>query len=156
MSATEIMDPNPTTLKPDDLIATAAECILENRYRNVPVIDEKGRFVGIFGVNCLLQQVLPQAAIMHKGLEKLTFIHETLPHLLERFNDIKDKTVASCIDKEITTVPPDHPLLETLLILYRSKTSIPVVDPETHKLLGMISYWDVGRHILSAEANHDA
>ena len=156
MSASEVMDPAPTTLKPDDLIGTAADCILENRYRNVPVIDDEGKFMGIFGVNCLLKMTLPQAAIMHKGLEKLTFIHETIEDLLERFNDIRDKPVSTCIDEDIVTVPPEHPLLETLLLLYRNKTSIPVVDPDSRKLLGMISYWDVGQHILSAREKHDA
>ena len=156
MSASEIMEPNPTTLKPDDLIGTAADCILTKRYRNVPVVDNEGRFVGIFGVNCLLKLTLPQAAIIHKGLDNLTFIHETLADLLERFNEVKSQPFSTCIDRDIITVTPDNPLLETLLILYRNKTSIPVVDPETQKLLGMISYWDVGRHILSAGENHDA
>ncbi len=41
-------------------------------------------------------------------------------------------------------------LVETLLLLYRNKTSIPVVSPDTGRLLGMISYWDAGEHILSA------
>ena len=155
MSATEVMDPNPSVMHLDDKISAAADCVMENRYRNVPVVDDEGRFVGIFGVNCLLKLTLPKAAIMHKGLDKLTFIHESLYHLLERFNEIKDLPVSTCIEDHVVTVPPDHPLLETLLLLYRNKSSIPVVDPETKKLLGMISYWDVGRHILSAQKQDD-
>jgi CBS domain-containing protein len=54
------------------------------------------------------------------------------------------------MNTDVEPVPPDKPLVETLLILYRTKNSIPVVDPDTGKLLGMISYWDVGEHILSA------
>jgi CBS domain-containing protein len=54
------------------------------------------------------------------------------------------------MNTNVETVPPDTPLIETLLLLYRTKASIPVVEPGTCKLLGMISYWDVGQHILSA------
>lgn len=156
MGAAEIMDANPTALNLNDKVSIAADCVMEKRYRNVPVVDDQGRFKGIFGVNCLLKLTLPKAALMQKGLDKLTFIHESLYELLERFNEVKELPVSTCLDDEIVTVPPDHPLVETLLILYRNKSSIPVVDPENGKLLGMISYWDVGRHILSAKKdNHD-
>ncbi len=53
--------------------------------------------------------------------------------------------------QDVEVVTPDTPLVETLLVLYRNRTSIPVVDPENNKLLGMISYWDVGEKILSAK-----
>jgi CBS domain-containing protein len=42
------------------------------------------------------------------------------------------------------------PLVQTLLILYQNKDSLPVVDPDSGKLLGVISYWDAGEKILSA------
>ena len=43
---------------------------------------------------------------------------------------------------------PDTPLVETLLTLYRTRTSVPVVDPDSGCLVGVISYWDVGERIL--------
>jgi CBS-domain-containing membrane protein len=144
------MDPNPTWVKEDDLIGTAARYIMDHRYRNLPVIDHEGRYLGVFGVNCLLRLVLPKAAVMEKGLEAVSFIHETLSDLHERLNEVSKEPVSLCMNTEVAAVPPDKPLVETLLILYRTKTSIPVVDPGTGKLLGMISYWDVGEHILSA------
>jgi len=149
-TAASVMDPNPTSVKPDDLIGTAARYIMQHRYRNLPVIDEEGRFLGIFGVNCLLRLVLPKAAVMEKGLDQVSFIHETLSDLHERLRQVSTEPVSRCMNLDVATVPPDTPLVETLLLLYRTKTSIPVVEPESGRLLGMISYWDVGEHILSA------
>jgi CBS-domain-containing membrane protein len=123
---------------------------MEHRYRSVPVVDEDGCYMGMFGVNCLLRQVLPKAAIMEDGLENVSFIHETLADLHERLREVEDEPVTVCMNTEVETLPPDTPLIKTLLLLYRTKTSIPVVETGTCKLLGMISYWDVGRHILSA------
>lgn len=144
------MDPNPTWVKPDDLIGTAVKYIMDNRYRNLPVIDDEGRYLGIFGVNCLLRLMLPKAAVMEKGLEKVSFIHETLADIHGRLQEVEKEPVSVCMNTDVATVPPDKPLIETLLILYRTRTSIPVVDPETGKLLGVISYWDASERILSA------
>ena len=150
MTASSVMDSHPTVLKSTDIITTAARYIMEHRYRNLPVVDEEGRYLGVFGVNCLLRLVLPKAAIMDKGLENVPFIRDTLEDLHNRLREVENQPISVCMSKDITTVPPDLPLVQTLLILYRTRTSIPVVDPETGMLLGMISYWDVGEHILSA------
>lgn len=150
MTAASVMDPNPTWVKPDDLIGTAVKYIMDNRYRNLPVIDDEGRYLGIFGVNCLLRLMLPKAAVMEKGLEKVSFIHETLADIHGRLQEVEKEPVSVCMNTDVATVPPDKPLIETLLILYRTRTSIPVVDPETGKLLGVISYWDASERILSA------
>jgi len=150
MSAALIMDPNPATLKPDDSIRGAAQCIMEHRYRNVPVVDKQGRYLGMFGVNRLLKLVLPEAAVMDYGLDDVAFVQDTLADLHQRLREVENGPVTRCMNTELKTVPPDHPLVDTLLLLYRSKASIPVTDPDSGKLMGMISYWDVGKHILSA------
>jgi len=149
-TAASVMDPKPTWVKPDDSVAAAFGHIMQHRYRNLPVLDAEGRYLGIFGVNCLLRLVLPKAAVMKRGLEQVSFIHETLADLHERLREVENQPVSLCMSTDVAAVPPDNPLVETLLILYRTKTSIPVVDPATDKLVGMISYWDVGENILSA------
>ena len=150
MTASSIMEPNPIVLKSTSVISTAARYIMEHRYRNLPVVDDNGCYMGVFGVNCLLRLVLPRAAVMEKGLDSVSFINESLAELHERLREVEDQPITLCMKTEVETVAPDTPLVETLLILYKTKTSIPVVEPGTCKLLGMISYWDVGQHIMSA------
>jgi CBS domain-containing protein len=151
MTAASLMDPHPTFLRPDDLISTAARFIMENRYRSLPVVDEEGCFLGIFGVNCLLKQVLPKAALIDNGLTNVSFIQETLSDLHERFMEAENKPVSMCMQKDVVTLPPDTPLVETLLTLYNLRASIPIVEEGSCKLLGMVSYWDAGEKILSAK-----
>jgi len=150
MPASQIMDPHPVTVRPTDYIKTAAGFIMKHRYRNLPVVDDEGRYLGVFGVNCLLKLVLPKAAIMEDGLENVSFIHETLPDLHKRLREVENAPIEVCMSTDIDTVTPDTPLVETLLLLYRTRTSVPVVDSESGKLVGMISYWDAGEKILSA------
>jgi len=150
MNAESVMDPNPTVLKSTDIISTAAKYIMEHRYRNLPVVDEEGRYLGVFGVNCLLKLVLPKAAIMEQGLDSLSFMRETLADLHDRLRRAEHERISVCMNTDVATVSPDTPLVETLLILYRTKTSIPVVEPNSGRLAGMISYFDVGEKILSS------
>lgn len=154
MTAASIMDTAPAVLKSTDTIREAANCIMEHRYRSVPVLDPDGRYLGVFGVNCLLRLVLPKAAIMEHGLADVSFIRDSLTDLHERLREVEDLPVTHCLNVGVEAVPPDEPLEETLLRLYRTKSSIPVVAPDSGKLLGMISYWDVGRHIQSAPEAH--
>jgi CBS-domain-containing membrane protein len=150
MNAESVMDPSPTVLTHTDIINTAVKHIMEHRYRNLPVVDEDGRYLGVFGVNCLLRLVLPKAAIMQQGLESVSFMRETLSDLHDRLRKVEHEPISVCMSTDVVTVRPDLPLVETLLILYRTKTSIPVVDPKDRRLVGMISYFDVGEKILAA------
>jgi CBS-domain-containing membrane protein len=150
MTAKLIMDPNPTVLKTSDQIKTAVKYIMDNRYRSLPVVDQQGRYMGIFGVNCLLRLVLPKAVMMERGLDNVGFIQDSLHDLHERLREVEDQTVSMCMHSDIATVTPDTPLVETLFLLYRTRISIPVVEPASGKLVGMISYFDVGERILAA------
>lgn len=149
-TARDVMDPHPTVLQSSDHISTAVAHIMEHRYRSLPVVDGEGRYLGVFGVNCLLRSVLPKAAIMDQGLTSVPFIRETLGDLKARLKAEEDAPITTCMGTDAMTVAPETPLVETLLILYRNRSSLPVVEPGSGRLLGMISYFDVGEHILSA------
>jgi CBS-domain-containing membrane protein len=151
MTARSVMNPNPAVLRCTDKISLAADHIMAQRCRRLPVIDEDGRYVGVFGINCLLRLVLPQAVVIERGLETASFMKTTLSDLHRRFNEVKDEPITLCIKDDASTVAPDTPLVETLRVLYGHMGSLPVVDPDDGRLLGVVSYWDVGAAILAAE-----
>ena len=145
------MDPNPTVLHPDSTISMAIQYIMEKRYRNLPVVDDDGHFLGVFGVHCLLRLALPKALVMEQGLDSADFVSDTLSDIHRRLNQYLDKPISTCMSDDILPVSPDMPLVETLLVLYRTRISLPVVDEDSRKLVGVISYWDAGQKILAAE-----
>jgi CBS domain-containing protein len=150
-TARDVMDANPTVLSATDTIGTGVGYIMDNRFRNVPIVDAEGRYLGVFGVNCLLRLVLPQAALMEQGLTNLSFVSDSLKDLRRRLAESEAEPVTICLSDAATVVEPDTPLLETLLVLYQSRRSVPVVDPKDRRLLGVVSYWDVGKRILAQE-----
>jgi CBS-domain-containing membrane protein len=149
MKAAEVMSTEPDVLRPNDTLEYAAETIMRSRYRSMPVVDEDGCYLGMFDVNCLLKHVIPKAVFMPQGLRNVSFIHESFEDLFERYSQVKDEPVTICLSHEVHPLNPDTPLTETLLQLYHTHLSIPVVAEGSCKLLGMISYFDVGRKILA-------
>jgi CBS-domain-containing membrane protein len=150
-TARDVMDPNPTVLAATDTVGKGIGYIMEKRFRNVPIVDGAGAYLGVFGVNCLLRLVLPQAALMEHGLTDISFVSDSLTDLRRRLKESEDQPVTICLSDEATVIAPDTPLLETLLVLYQTRRSVPVVDPHDNRLLGVVSYWDVGRAILAQE-----
>lgn len=151
MTAQLIMDPNPSVLNREAPIRDAVKIIMEHRYRSIPVVDDAGHYQGVFGVNCLLRFVLPQAVLLERGLTTVPFVNDTLSDLHRRLAEKEDLPVGSCVTDDSAVVQPDTPLVETLLILYRTRNSVAVVDPHDGCLAGMISYWDAGAKILAQE-----
>lgn len=151
MTAKLFMDPEPKVLRDTDTIETAAEQIMAHRYRSLPVVDDQGRYLGIVGVNCMLRLVLPKAVVMDKGLTNVPYMSTALDELRTRLRTVADEPVTTCLDTKATAVDPDTPTLDTLLTLYRTKTALPVVEKQTGRLVGVISYFDVGKKIMEEQ-----
>ena len=149
MTAKLFMKPNPVIIRTTDTIAQGAKQVMAEHRRELPVVDDEGRFQGMLTVDCLLYLVLPKAATMDRGLDALPFVQSSLDDLRERLKKYMDKPISLCLKKKkVAVVYPDTPMLETLLILYQNRTNLPVIEKNTRKLIGTISYYDVGAKIM--------
>lgn len=151
VTASQVMDPNPVVLHTEETIRQGISLVMNHRYRNIPVVDSEGHYLGIFGVNCLLRLVLPRAALLEGGLTSVPFVTDSLRDLRVRLHTVEDKPVTYCMSENFEVVAPDTHLVETMLKLYKTRSSLPVVEPESGCLVGMISYWDIGARILEQE-----
>ncbi len=151
MTARLVMNANPAVLRDTDKISLAAEQIMQHRCRRLPVVDKDGKYVGVFGINCLLRLVLPRALVMEGGLDNAAFLKQDLKDLHQRFIRHMEDPITICMKEDVRVISPDTPLIETLRILYNHKGSLPVVEPKSGKFCGVVTYWDVGAAILAAE-----
>ena len=156
MTARMLMNDRPITLQKTDRLHDAAEIILTHHFRNVPVVDEQGRYLGVVSSNRLLASILPKAATMDDGMADLSFVKDTLEDLRERWREAENLPVTDFIDRELQTVDPDTSLAETLLALYQNRTSLPVVEEETGRLVGIVSHWVVGMAVLGRNGGQQA
>lgn len=149
MTAKLLMNPSPVVLGTDNTIAEGARQILAKQRRSLPVVDGDGRFQGMLTANCLLYLCLPSAATMAKGLENMPYVTNSLQDVAERLTRYLDEPISLCLKVEnVAIVRPETPIVETLLTLYHTKANLPVVEEGTDRLVGMISYFDVGTKIM--------
>ena len=148
MTARLVMNDRPITLRQTDTLRDAAEIILTHHFRNVPVVDESGRYLGVISSNRLLASILPKAATMDDGMADLSFVKDTIEDLRERWREAENLPVTQFIDTSLQTVTPETSLAETLLALYQNRTSLPVVEEEGGRLVGIVSHWGVGMAVL--------
>ena len=156
MTARTLMNDRPVTLRQTDRLRDAAEIILTHRFRNVPIVDERGRYLGVVSSNRLLASILPKAATMDDGVTDLSFVKDTVEDLRERWREAENLPVTQFIDTTLRTVPPGASLAETLLALYQNRTSLPVVEEDSGRLVGIISHWGVGMAVLGRNGGQHA
>jgi CBS domain-containing protein len=143
------MDSNPVRIHPQDTIGIAARKIMRRRYRNLPVVDDEQRFLGVVNVNDMLRLILPpQATSQSISAAVQRYQNLSIEDLRENMDQLLEHPIAPHIDKEVVTVAPETSLIETLLTMYHQEQNLPVVDPETGKLEGMIAYYDIGDMLL--------
>jgi CBS domain-containing protein len=149
MSARLIMDSNPIRIHPSDTIGVAARKIMRRRYRSLPVVDDERRFLGVVKVNDLLRLILPADATNENFSSAVEhYKNLSVEDLRENLDRLLDDPIAPHIDKAVVTVEPETSLVETLLTMYHQEKNLPVVDRQTGRLEGMISYYDIGDMML--------
>jgi len=144
MRCDAIMTVSPPSVRDTDSIASATALLIGGRHLGLPVVDADGRYVGMFGADDLLGLVVPRVAIAGGNVvPNLRFVGDDPKTLAERFGKIAQQTVGTVADRNAIALAPDTPQIEAFRIFCRSRAPLPVVEPESRKLVGLVSYFDV-------------
>jgi CBS domain-containing protein len=142
MTVRAIMTPQPLTLRSNDTVAQAAELMLGHRYLILPVVEADGRCAGMFDMWDLLALLLPKVATLDDELvPDLGFLGDDLPSLQAKLTEVGNQPVGPLARPDLPLLKPDMPVVEALLLLFRNRTTLPVVD-EKDCVIGVLSYWD--------------
>lgn len=144
-----IMDASPAVLTADTPFRDAIRALLKHRVLALPVVDDRGRYLGVLRKNRVIAGVLPQVAIYDDHFHQIArlvdagLLRDDLQDVRARFATIADAPVSrfACLDTPV--LRPDQPLVTALHYLYRGRNFLPVVDPTDNRLCGVISTWDV-------------
>jgi CBS domain-containing protein len=150
MTTKSIMTSGLFTLKPSDTVAHAMTLMHEHHVRNLPVVDEEGSFIGLFGLRRLSHLLLPKAALNlgKHSISSLHFLPDEVVQMGDRWHKIADQPVENFLEKQskLLFCKPGTAFPELLALLEESKdTSLPVIviKGKSKKLVGMVSTWDV-------------
>ncbi len=165
LTTENIMTSTLFTLSPTDTVASALSLMHSKEVRNLPVVDDSGTFIGLFGLRRLSHLLLPKAALdlgAH-SISDLHFLPDEVIQNGDRWREISEQPVKNFLEKKTKLLfcTPQTPFPELLALLDESKdTSLPVivVEGETRKVVGMVSCWDVlegiimGRLVIKKDA----
>ncbi len=130
MIARDLMTPNPLTVAPQASIAEAWDVMRELAVRHVPVVEE-GVLVGMLSDRDLAQVDLARV-LRVEGADALRGELET--------------PIAEVMSSDVISVEPDTEVGDVISLLLEHKIgALPVVEPGTQEVLGIISYVDVLR-----------
>lgn len=148
MTCREIMNSEPPVVYAEETVGRALEVLLETRYLAVPVVDRERRYLGLFARSRLFGMMLPSIVSLEDVLPKiaqltdLAYLSDDLEDLRERFAKLRDDPIGKYADATAPRLRPDSPLMEAILLVYRTRNFLPVVNGDG-LLIGMVSTWDV-------------
>ncbi len=130
-------------LKDADTVGAALQRMLDDRVYDLPVVNAKGKLVGMFKLDRVYATLLPKAALIGYGMPDLAFLSDTLGQLREKVREIEHHPVREYVVKPAHLAHPDTSPLEIVLLLHQGANNIPVVDREDGRLVGMVSARDL-------------
>lgn len=138
---------------------TLLDCVrtlLLNRVLAMPVVDRSGRYLGQFRKNLLVSALLPQVAVHDPRFDRIArmietgLFHDTMSEVRERFAAIAGEPVSRYLDMAAPVLRPDQPLISAMFYLYQGRNFLPVVEPDSGLLVGVVSAWDVLENIIKS------
>jgi CBS-domain-containing membrane protein len=143
MSRSTVYTTDFVVLRTTDTVGTATNQMLQHRVADLPVVDEAGKFVGMFRIDRIFADLLPKAALIGYGMPDLGFVSSTLDDLRQHMRRIEDHAVHDYVVRPEQIVHPDTSPLAIVLLLYRGMNNVPVVDPASGALVGLVSARDL-------------
>jgi acetoin utilization protein AcuB len=130
MIAEDVMSENPLSIREDASIGEAVEVLLEADFRHLPVV-RGNELVGMLSDRDVRALITPRL-----------FDTAALDELKARYDD----RVSELMSAGVVKVYPETDLGEVIDRMLDEKVgAVPVVDPDTGELVGIVSYVDVLR-----------
>jgi len=129
-------------LHDSDLVSDATRRMLADRVSDLPVVDSDDKLVGMFKLDRLLAGLLPKAALVGFAMD-LSFLTDTLDDLQQKMREVETHPVREFTVRADHVVHPDTSPIEIVLLIYRGANNLPVVDPVSGRLVGMVAARDV-------------
>lgn len=145
MKVKDIMCKKVVTVSPDTSIKEVSKIVFSKKIQALPVVDKNGKMLGIVAESDILARLYPS---------QKEFVEDFVN--ASNFDDMEDGmkgvlklSVKDIMNRSAVLAYPDDPLMKAASkMMVRRVGRLPVIDPETGKLLGVISKGDVIRAII--------
>jgi CBS domain-containing protein len=147
MKARDVMTWGAIAVKPEDSVTRAVQLMLQNKVSGLPVVDDKGEFVGIVTEGDFLRR--GELGTQRKRPRWLEFLLGP-GRLAAEYVQASGQKVAQVMTPEAKTITPETPLEEVVRLMERHRVKrLPVA--QDGKLVGIVSRADL-LHALGSVA----
>lgn len=145
------------TVDPGESVATAFNIIRESRARFLPVVDQDGRYVGVFTAPTLLKLILPKAATIGRHsdsgigkMDNLSFLNLSKEDFTTQIERLKTEKVIDNMSQpeNIPIAPPETPVMTGILLIHKYKRHLILVEPDTDRFVGTVSANSLMENVL--------
>jgi CBS domain-containing protein len=147
------MTRTPPTIREDESVADATAKLVAHNSTNLPVVDGKGRYAGMFGVCDLLSLLVPRVALAGNLMANLRFIGDDAEELRRKFHQVKGRRVSEVADRNCATLDPELAEIEVIRLFSRDRGPLPVVEKTSGKVVGTVSYREVLASLRGCQAD---
>jgi CBS domain-containing protein len=146
MKARDVMVSPVITLKPTDMVREAAKLFLERHISAAPVVDDRGKVIGIVSEGDLLHRVEAGTETRRPWWLRILASEETVA---QDYIKARAHRVENVMTRDVVTVSPDTPLQEVANLLESKRIKrVPVVS--NGQLVGIVSRANIIQAVASA------
>ncbi|MCK5237833.1 MAG: CBS domain-containing protein [Deltaproteobacteria bacterium] len=151
MIAAKIMATKVETLTVDHTIADALKIIWEKRIRQLPVVDENKKVLGLVTPRLLLRSILP--GYISKGYLKDVKFAPELTQFVQNLDMLAEKKIGDIINHDFCIVSPETSSMEVAALFINEEKHVEciMVADNMDRILGIISPVDVFKRICEFE-----
>ena len=154
LKAQDIMTKKVITVLPQTVITQAARLLIDNHLNGLPVVDEKGRLIGIICQDDLIfqQKKIPLPSFF-------TVLDSFLPLVSDKavkkeVEKIAAITVKEAMSTDPISITPDTSLEDIATLMVENDIhTLPVIHAEDKRMVGIIGKEDILRTLMLDENN---
>jgi CBS-domain-containing membrane protein len=129
----------PLKFSPDMEVEKAIKALQKSKQVAAGVVDEKGKLIGLFSLQVVLQSLLPVSVAMNDGIT-LDIPIRAAPGIAKRLKKINPLTVNEIMKRDkLNVVYPETPIWECVNRLLTHGSPVMVIDSSENTFLGMIN-----------------
>lgn len=144
MKVADVMRREIVTVSPEATLRSAARIIFSGQAGGLPVVDRKGKLVGIVVEKDILSLFFPS---LPEYIEDPTHVKD-FELMEEKVTEVLDLPIKEFMSKNPLTISPETPLLQAVSLMIAKRVGrLPVVD-DKKKLVGIVSRGEIFRTIV--------
>jgi CBS domain-containing protein len=143
-----------TTLAPDTSVEDALKILDKHKIDTLPVVEEDGLFLGLFGRRILMKNLLPVSVAMSDGIQ-LDVKIPAAPGIARRLKKVMPLPIHEFADRKVPYVHPEMALWQCVSLIVQYGAPLPVLETETKKFIGLISDESALSELIRLKSSED-